>query len=98
MTTETIKIENKEYNIFTIEYKGETLKVGDCALGDKILDIIERDLFLCPMVTTADNSVVSPEYIDDTIYCFLGEQMENPTQEDIIENIISILEESDEFN
>ena len=98
MTTETIKIEKKEYNIFTIEYKGETLKVGDCALGDKILDIIERDLFLCPMVTTADNSVVSPKHIDDTIYCFLGEEMENPTQEDIIENIISILEEIEELN
>ena len=44
MTTETIKIEKKEYDIFT-NYKGENTKSGDCALGDKMIDIIERDLF-----------------------------------------------------
>lgn len=95
MRTETIKIENKEYNIFTIEYKETKLKVGSYALCDKMNDIIERDLYLCPMVTTADNSVVTPELIDDTIFCFLGEDIENPTQDDIIENIQEILEELD---
>lgn len=93
MTTETIKLENISFKIYTIEYKGETFKVGDNGLRGIINQSLLDNTYYSPMFKTADDSIVSPQYIDEDIYCYLGEDMEFPTQDMIIENIKDILEE-----
>lgn len=94
MKTTTYTIKGNEYKVYTINFKGQTINIGECKLNDLIIDILEEEeKYVETQVTNEFGETMSLMTLDDTIVAFLGEEMESPTEEQIIENVFEILEE-----
>lgn len=94
MKTTTYTINGNEYKVYEINFKGQTINIGDNKLNDLIMDIIEKEeKYVETQVTNEFGETMSLMTLDETIVAFLGEEMENPTEEQIIENVFEILDE-----
>ena len=92
MTIQKYYIDDNEYKVYSILHKNQIIQIGDKALGDKIDECIEQELYLHPIVKDEFGGKMTIEELDDQIACFLGDvdNFPNPTKNDILENIRGI--------
>ena len=92
MTIQKYYIDGNEYKVYSIVHKNQFLNIGDKALGNKIDECIEEELYLLPIVKDEYGEYMTIEQLDDQIACFLGDvdNFPNPTKEDILTNIEGI--------
>lgn len=91
---EIIKViaHNKVCFAYDITYKGTHFRVGDKVLGGIINQSILNETYI-NLLVKANDEPITICHLDETIYCFLGEHITNPTERDIIENVEEILNE-----
>lgn len=93
MNTENVKINGIVYSLYHISYNGYDFVVGDKKLGDLIVWAIEHDKYCHRVVEIADDNIIRLDTLDNRIDMFLGEEFNNPTEEDVINNVKEIIEE-----
>ena len=96
MKIEKYKIHDNTYEVYEVEYRGEIYKVGESKLGELIIEIIEvYEKYYETEVKTEYGETITLDVLDDEIFCFLGETdaYGKPTEENLYENIIELLDE-----
>ena len=96
MKVEKYKIDGETYEVYEVKYNGEYYKIGEYKLGELILKIIEVDeKYIETEVVTESGDIISLPTLDDEIFCFLGDTdaYGRPTEENLYENIIELLED-----
>lgn len=83
---------NKVCFVYDITYQNTPFRVGDKVLNGIINQSILNETYINLSVKVNDETIAICD-LDDTIYCFLGEYLTNPTERDIIENVEEILNE-----
>lgn len=96
MEIEKYTINGNTYEVYEVDYKGATYKVGDSKLGDLIIKIIENDeKYYETEVKTEYGETITLDVLDNEIFCFLGDTdaYGRPTEENIYDNIIELLDD-----
>lgn len=88
-----VKIMGVEYKLYNIQYRNRPFTIGEVKLGNLIDECIENNRYYYPVVEMEDNTIIQIATLDEQIYCFLGEELEKPTEYNIIDNVQEILDE-----
>ena len=90
------KIEDKHYNVYVVNYKGQSFNIGDASLNELIQEMIECEKYVETEIFDVNGcKLTTLQVLDENIHCFLGDvnNYPNPCEQDVIDNVEFILDE-----
>lgn len=97
MEKEIVKIKGVECTLYHVKHNGQWYTIGDNQLGNIIDECIENDQYLTPMVELECGEIIKVITLDEMIAFFLGD-LENPTEQDLHNEIEFVYDENPRLN
>ena len=88
-----VKVYGVEYKIYEVESNGKTYQAAEPKLYERINKAIEDDGYLHPDAEI-EGVPCSIQDVDD-LYCYVfgDEENDNPTEQDIIDSLIDVIDD-----